>query len=175
MEKAIIKKNLNHPSYTLCKENLYNLYDNIKKIEHIKQEPEFYIAEYFSEVEGQICSRAETMKTNIDNIAQSMIKHIRSAQNECMASVTKMKYLSIDLEKSKNSLSKLLNRFERPNINESQCDSIISSLETVKLDIQNKFTVFKSLLLNDLEIKFNYIDYNIEDVFGSINTVSCLI
>jgi hypothetical protein len=101
-----------NPVYEECKTEINEAKMNIQMIENLDKDPENFIFEYFEKLKRQVDLRREKLKLELDNNSDEIIQSIESAKDNCIKVSTESKRLGTEIEKSKEELTKLIDRFD---------------------------------------------------------------
>ena len=96
-----------NPVFEKCRKEIYDAKNNIEKIENLEKDPEYFIFEYFEELKRQVDLRREILKLKLDECSDEIIQSIECTKKNCI----NLK-LSSEIEKSKEDLNKLTDRFD---------------------------------------------------------------
>jgi hypothetical protein len=108
--------NLN-PVYEECKKEIDDAKNNIEEIDTLEKDPENFILKYFEELKRQVVQRRENLKMKLENCSDEIILSIGSAKESCIKLSKESKRLSTEIEKSKQELTHLIDRFDNFEIN----------------------------------------------------------
>ena len=83
--------------------------------------------------------------------------------------------LSTEIEKSKEELAKLIDRFDTFEIDEKKFESIRQSLTVLNGDLTRKLGEYKVTIIGGKEYTFKCVDIDIKGLFGCFNEVEKVI
>ena len=149
---------------------LNNLQTEIGNLEAIVKDPEYHIFEEISELKRQVDLDRERLKSEIDSLADGLIKQLESYEQQF-----KTEYkTNIDLEHYNNLLEsskKQLANYEHcltlfSSKNQERYKSRIESENIIK-QLKRKIKKFKEKLLSNLSIKYEPKQNEMDDMFGT--------
>ena len=154
----------------IYEEVLNNLKMEIGNLEAIVKDPENHIFEEISELKRQVDLDRERLKSEIDSLADGLIKQLESYEQQF-----KTEYkTNIDLEHYNNLLEsskKQLANYEHcltlfSSKNQERYKSRIESENIIK-QLKRKIKKFKEKLLSNLSIKYEPKQNEMDDMFGT--------
>jgi hypothetical protein len=117
-----------NPVYEECKKEIDDAKNNIEEIETLEKDAENFILKYFEDLKRQVDQRRENLKMKLDNCSDEIILSIGSAKESCTKLSKESKRLSTEIEKSKQELTHLIDRFDNFEINDKKFKEIKQSL-----------------------------------------------
>ncbi len=122
-------------------------------MESLDKNAELYIYGYFEEIKRKVDLRRE------DLIERIIIKSIKSTQNECLKMSKEVNQLTVEVEKSKKNLNKLINNFKT-------IEKRRGSLIVLNEDFTKVLEEYNDSLLGFNKYSFDFKEIDIKDLFG---------
>jgi len=161
--------------YDRCKKEVTDANNKIQEIEILEKDPENYIFEYFEELKRQVDLRREELKLKLDNCSDDIIKSIESAKENCLKLFKESKRLDTEIEKSKEELTKLIDRFDTFDFNEFKFLTAKHSLSIINGGLTRKLSEYKDTIIGGKAYTFEFNDIDINGLFGSFKEVKKVI
>jgi len=162
-----------NPVYEECKSEINDAKNNIQKIENL--DPENYSFEYFEELKRQVDLRREQLKLALDNNSDEIIQSIERTKENFIKLSKECKSLSTEIEKSKEELNKLIDRFDTFDIDEKNFEEIRQRLIVLNRGMPRKLGEYKDSMIGNKEYIFEFKDIDINGLFGCFKEVEKVI
>ena len=107
----------------------------------------------------------------LDNCSDEIILSIGSAKESCIKLSKESKRLSTEIEKSKQELTYLIDRFDNFEINVKKFKEIKQSLSILNGGLIRALSENKYSIINFTEYKFDFQEIHIENLFGCFKQV----
>ncbi len=166
LELQVNKINLNFTQFNEYKKILEELDKGFKEIERIRNDPESFINDFFSELTRQVDLRRETLIEDIHDYSKKVIENINKLKEECLENSKTSSKIKENIDEIKDKLNNLKVFLEMDDkeheeiMSQKQLDEVQKMIELrlkeYKLELHQKF--YK---LDTNEIKFDIF-------FGSI-------
>jgi hypothetical protein len=73
-----------NPVFEKCTKEIYDAKNNIEKIENFEKDPEYFIFEYFEELNREVDLRREISKLKLDECSDEIIQSIECTKENCI-------------------------------------------------------------------------------------------
>ena len=157
-----------NPVYDECKNMIMEAKENVTKIESLERNAESYIYEYFEDIKRKVDLRREDLKMKIDTCSDELIKSIESNQLNCIKLSKEVDRLTSDIEKFKQELNELVDRFDTFEINDAKFTDIKQSVTVLNDSFTKILEEYNDSLIGNKEYTFKFKDIEIEDIFGRL-------
>ena len=177
LEKMIRLKmgNINCRIFSECNEIINELKDEIKYTETIIHDAENFIHGYFGTIRKEVHLHRETLKENIDNYYEDILKDIEKSENDCETVAKNSNEISKKIDESKDMLDQLTEELDSFEINELSYES----LKAKALKLKPKFNEINKEIKNDILVNckfvFNPIHINENELFGHFEIVNIVL
>jgi len=115
--------------------------------------------------------RREELKLKLDNCSDQIIESIESAKENCIKSSKETKNLNTEIEKSKEELTELVDRFDTFEIDEKKFEEIMQSLIVLNGGLTRTLSEYKDSMIGGKEYTFEFEEIDIKGLFGSFKEV----
>ena len=115
--------------------------------------------------------RREELKLKLDNCSDDIIKSIESAKENCLKLFKESKRLGTEIEKSKEELTNLIDKFDTFDFNELKFETAKHSLSILNGGLTRKLNEYKDTIIGDKKYTFEFKEINIKGLFGSLKEV----
>ena len=157
----------NDPIFDKCKCEIEMANQKVDEIKQLKEDSEPYIYDYFQKIKRNVELRRETLKRDIDEYSNKLIKHLDEMRSKyyqlSMKSVTKP-----DILKTKIELNWLINKLDTFKIDDKKFHDIKESVVVIKQKLDSDLIELQSGLIGHREYYFDYIQRPISEVFGKL-------
>ena len=164
-----------NPVYEECKKKINDAKNNIEKIENLEKDPENFILKYFEELKKQVDLRRENLKLKLDNCSDEIILSIGRTMENCIKLSKESKRLSTEIEKSKEELTQLIDRFDTFEIYDEKFKEIKQSLSILNEGMTRTLDKYIDSMIGGREYKFDFQEIHIENLFGCFTEVQKVI
>lgn len=151
-----------------CEKKIERIRSSLFDFEHILNDPNYYIYEYFEEIKRQVDYRRESLKLDIDTYSDQLIQEINVFQRKCMEADHEIHKAARNIEIIKQELDKVLKLVDRDDIEGSSANIRIDSLNPLLMKVIDNY---KSELVEHKILQFNYKPLTIERIFGTIDNI----
>ncbi len=117
----------------------------------------------------------EELKFKLDECSDEIIKSIESTKENCIKLSKECKRLSTEIEKSKEELNKLIDRFDTFDIDEKKFEEIRQRLIVLNRGMPRKLGEYKDSMIGNKEYTFEFKEIDINGLFGSFKEVEKVI
>jgi hypothetical protein len=142
--------------------------ENMLKVELLEQKAENYIYEYFEDIKRQVDIRREDLKFKIDNYSDELIKSLELNQKNLIKISKRVNQLTINIEKSKNELIKLIIQFDSLKTYDKKFEDIKASVSVVNQELHYILAKYQVYLIGDKDYTFEFNELSVEDIFGRV-------
>ena len=156
------------PIYNSGKRHLKKLIEKFKEVDLIRNDPQNYIYNYFSDLRIQVELRREEMKNKIDDYSNEIIESIDKFEKECRETSQKIDELTRELEVSKQTLNKLIQEFDSFDINDKKSSDITYKANELKPKLHSQLHKLKQNLLNNKSYIFKMTELSVDKIFGTL-------
>ena len=160
------------------KETLANLRIQVKKLEAVLNEPEYYIFNEINELKRQIDLDRDKLKIKIDELADGLIQQLESYEarfkTEYKENVNLEHYYAL-VEASKKLLAEHEKCLSSFSAKAQDREKQYVESEYVINNLQSKIKELKSSLFSDLSIAYDPVEINKIDLFGNIGMFKLII
>ena len=115
------------------------------------------------------------MKLRLDECSDEIIQSIERAKENCIKLSKECKRLSTEIEKSKEELNKLIDRFDTFDIDEKKFEEIRQCLIVLNRGLSRKLSEYKDSMIGGREYFFEFHDIDINGLFGSFKEIEKVI
>jgi len=153
-----------NPEYEECKKVIFEAQSSLARIEVLDKDPESFIYEYFEDIKRKVDSRREDLKLRIDNSSDDIIQSIEKTKASCVELSKTVDKLTAEIEKSKQELNKLVERFDTFEIDDKS--DIKNSVLLITKRLTRIVGIHKASLIGNEEYSFELERIQIVDIFG---------
>ena len=154
------------PLYEECKKKIENAKEKVVKIELLEKNPENYLYEYFEDIKRQVDLRREELKLKIDNYSDDIIRSIDDTHMDLIKVSKEVNSMSLNIEKSKEELNKLIEKFDTLKFSDEKFDDIDYKMEILNKEMKKIINQYQDLLLENQKYIFEYEELPVENIFG---------
>jgi len=175
LDLKVNKINLNFSEFNDYKWIIQELNENFKEIEAIRNDPEDYIDEYFSELTRQVDMRRETLIEDIHIYSNRLILKIEKLKQDCVAKSRETTKITDDLDTIKAKINDLNSMFNSLEIDDIKLEEIMSQKKSKEISDLNGpvFEHYKFQLQGNRYYKLITKETKLEDIFGSLGGFDC--
>ena len=172
LEMKVNKINQNFSQFNDYQKIIEDLNKKLKETESIRQDPEYFIDEYFGELIRQVDLRRETLIEDIHQYSSGLIQKIEKLKHESVANSKKATKVTESIDSIKAKLTQLNSMFDCLEMDDLKHEEIMSQKESKEVGelIEPVLEKYKLELQGNKYYKLNTSDVKLEDVFG---TLSC--
>ena len=171
----LIKLELNSmklsPVFEECKKEIEDARNNMVKVELLEKNAENYIYEYFEDIKRQVDIRREDLKFKIDNYSDELIKSVETNQMNLIKLSKEVNQITINIEKSKDELNKLITQFDTLEFNDKKFEDIKTNVAVVNQEFHKIPAEYQDSLIGKTKYTFEFMESQIEDIFGRVTDV----
>jgi len=164
-----------NPVYEECKIEINDAKIEFQRIEALEKESENYIFEYFEELKRQVDLRRENLKLKLDNCSDEINQSIEITKDNCIKLSKQTTRLSTEIEKSKEELAKLIDRFDTFEYDEKEFEVIRQSLTVLNGCLAKQLSKYKDSMIGGKDYTFEFEEINIKSLFGYFKEVEKVI
>lgn len=130
---------------------LKDLDKTIREYEHINNDPNHFIFNYFSELKNQCDIKREEIKLEIDNHFDALLQEIEDLSNEYQrgAKFKNSEKISNEIEQSKKNINDWIKEYDTTVIDEKTRDKIIFKSKFAKVKLDKELEILKRNLLKN--------------------------
>jgi len=171
LELNVNKINQNFSQFNNYKKIIEDLNKKLKEAETIRQQPEYYIDEYFGELTHQVDLRRETLIEDIHNYSNELIQKIEKLKQECVAKSKKAANTTESIDSIKTKLNQLNSMFESLAMDDLMHEEIVLQKRSKEVGELIKPVVdkYKFDLQGNKYYKLNKFQVKLEEVFGTLD------
>ena len=133
------------PIFDECKKEIEDARKNMREVELLETNSESYIYDYFEEIKRKIDLRREDIKLKIDEYSDGIIKSVEINQMNYIKLSKEINEISVNIEKSKKELSKLMLQFDSLEFNDKKFEVIKKSVAVVNQEFHKIIAEYKDL------------------------------
>jgi len=119
--------------------------------------------------------RREELKLQLDNCSDEIIQSIESTKEKCIKLSKESQRLSTEIEKSKEELTDLVDRFDTFEIDEKKFEEIRQSLTVLNGGLNRKLDEYKDSMIGNKEYTFEFEEIDFKGSFGCFKEVEKVI
>jgi len=172
LEFQLNKINLNFAQYNHYKVIIEDLNKELKLIEAIRNDPESYISDYFSDLTREIDLRREILIRDIQEYSDELIKKIAVLREECLLKSKEKTKITESIDEVKEKIVSLNARFDSLEMDDRNHEEIMSQKESREVQklIEPLLKDYKFELQGNKCYKLDTNEMlNLEKIFGSLN------
>jgi hypothetical protein len=162
-----------NPVYEECKKVIIEAQRSLAKLEVLDKDPESFIYEYFEDIKRKVDLRRETLKLSIDNSSDDIIQSIEKTKASCVELSKTVDKLTVEVEKSKQELNKLIERFDTFDIDDKK--DIMNNVLLINKRLSRIAGIHKSSLTGNNDYAFEFKTTQINGVFGCFKAIDKVI
>ena len=159
------------PIFDECKKEIEDARKNMREVELLETNSESYIYGYFEEIKRKIDLRREDIKLKIDEYSDGIIKSVEINQMNYIKLSKETNEISVNIEKSKKELSKLMPQFDSLEFNDKKFEDIKKSVAVVNQEFHKIIAEYKDSLIANKEYTFEFKELPMKDVFGRVTDI----
>ena len=156
------------PMFEECMKEIENAKENVVKIGLLEKNAENYIYEYFEDIKRQVDIRREDLKLKIDNYSDEIIKSVEMNQMNLIKLSKEVNQITTNIEKSRKDLNELIARFDTLEFNDEKFKDIKESVTVVNQEFHKILVEYQDNLIGNKKCTFEFIESQVEDIFGRV-------